>query len=550
MFRISFISLLLVSINFFYGNSQTVGTLLNTSDSYDGYTLFAPMRSNTTYLIDNCGHVINNWESDHPPGLTVYLLEDGSLLHSKNVNNQTFNVGGSGGGVERFDWNGTQTWNYDLSSSTECQHHDVEYLPNGNVLMIVWETVSYTEAVDHGRNPSNAPTDLWPDKIIEVEPNGADGGTIVWEWRAWDHLVQDFDNAKADYGIVADHPELININYPANGNSDWLHINAVDYNPELDQIALSVHNTHEIWIIDHSTTTAEAASHSGGNSGKGGDILYRWGNPQAYGRGNNATKKFFGQHDVRWITEGTDVCKIMVYNNGINRSPGVSYSTVDIIVPPVDALGNYTEPTSGESYLPNDLYWTYEANPNTDFYSSNISGAHRLPNDNTLICEGANGRLFEVNTNGETVWEYQSPIGQNGPVQQGTIPANGHSIFRCTRYGADYSAFAGKDMTPGNVLELNSSSTCELFGTVGIIDSESSSGGIQVVNNQAVRQITVFDLQGSSTIIIYDSAGRIISQVNGNTESIGINTAFWPAGVFYVSILSNNIKVLKRVVIL
>ena len=66
----------------------------------------------------------------------------------------------------------------------------------------------------------------------------------------------------------------------------------------LDQIVLSNHNLSEIWIIDHSTTTLEAASHSGGNSGKGGDLLYRWGNPQAYDQGTGADQLLNHQQHV------------------------------------------------------------------------------------------------------------------------------------------------------------------------------------------------------------------------------------------------------------
>lgn len=79
---------------------------------------------------------------------------------------------------------------------------------------------------------------------------------------------------------IVNHPELLNINYLT--QKDWLHCNGVDYNPILDQVVISSHNTNEWYVIDHSTTTAQAASHSGGNSGKGGDFLYRWGNPAAY----------------------------------------------------------------------------------------------------------------------------------------------------------------------------------------------------------------------------------------------------------------------------
>ena len=108
----------------------------------------------------------------------------------------------------------------------------------------------------------------------------------------------------ANYGVVGDHPELADFNYPpsgggggggpggGSGGTDWLHLNSVNYNAELDQIVVSVHNTGEIWVIDHSTSMAEAAGHTGGNSGRGGDILFRWGNPQAYDQGTGSEQGF------------------------------------------------------------------------------------------------------------------------------------------------------------------------------------------------------------------------------------------------------------------
>lgn len=516
---------------------QTVGTLTNTGSSYDGYTLFAPMSSTVTYLIDNCGQLVNSWSATNRPGLSAYLLEDGSLLRTKNLNNANFNSGGSAGGVQRFDWDGTLLWDHEVSNGTECQHHDVEYLPNGNVLMIVWETRSQAEAIQAGRNPANAPSLLWPDKIIEVEPSGSNGGTVVWEWNSWDHLIQDNDPTKDNYGVVADHPELIDINYPYNSNSDWLHTNSVDYNLEFDQIVISIHNTSEIWIIDHSTTTAEAASHIGGNSGRGGDLLYRWGNPQAYDRGNPSTRKFYAQHDARWISEGTDIGRLMVFNNG--QAPTRLYSTVDVIDLPVDGIGYYTQPSSGNSFLPTDHFWSYEAPTNTDFYASNISGAHRLPNNNTLICEGPNGRLFEVNTSGDIVWEYQSPVGNNGPVEQGTDLSNGNSIFRCTRYSSDYSGFDGRDLTPGNVIELNSNYPCNLFANpTGLVEGEEK--GIEVVQNYGAGYVSIHNLPKDGLLRVYDSYGRLIHSQSVINHWETLNSSFWPPGVYFIEVFNST----------
>jgi hypothetical protein len=472
-------------------------------------------------------------------------LENGNLLRTKNLNNADFNVGGSAGGVQIFAWNGTLLWDYEVSSLTECHHHDVEYMPNGNMLMIVWETKAQAEAIQAGRNPANAPSSLWPDKIIEIEPSGSNGGTIVWEWHAWDHLIQDLDNTKDNFGVVSNHPELIDINYSSNNSSDWLHTNSVDYNPGLDQIVLSIHNTSELWVIDHSTTTAEAASHAGGNSGKGGDLLYRWGNPEAYGRGNASNRKFYAQHDARWVTEGIDQDKLMVFNNGTNQSR--AYSTVDLIDPPVDGNGFYSTPTAGESFLPADYFWTYEAPINTDFYSSNISGAHRLPNDNTLICEGRKGHLFEVDLNGNIVWEYQTPVGNNGPVTQGTVLTNGNSIFRCTRYAPDFEGFEGKDLTAGGVIELNTTYTCDLFPNSTDV-AVATEVPIRIVQNRTAGFVSIHNLPRAGTLNVYDSFGRLIHTQPTHTNLVNLNTSFWPPGVFIIEAYNSEIHFAQKII--
>src|SRR5262249_22830072 len=158
-------------------------------------------------------------------------------------------------------------------------HHDVCKLPGGNVLLIVWEIKSAKEAVAAGRRPETVrKRHLLPDSLLEVRPTGKTSGEVVWEWHLWDHLVQDHDKTKANYGDVAAHPELIDVNYgedatapllagkagldklrsigylgappgakPGRIDPDWTHVNAVAYNAELDQVALTVHAFSEIW---------------------------------------------------------------------------------------------------------------------------------------------------------------------------------------------------------------------------------------------------------------------------------------------------------------
>jgi len=237
---------------------RTVGLFLNDSSSFNGYTLFAPAAYINTYLINNEGRLVNLWEGTHKPGLSAYLLENGNLLRTAVINNNTFGGGGSGGLVQEFEWDGNLVWEFDYSTDQFYQHHDIERLPNGNTLIIAWEYKDYEEVLGAGRDPNLMPLpnegELWPDHVVEVQPDGSSGGTIVWEWHVWDHLVQDYDSTEFNYGVVSEYPELININYVSNFpnslDADWNHINAVDYNEELDQIMLSVHHFGEIWVID------------------------------------------------------------------------------------------------------------------------------------------------------------------------------------------------------------------------------------------------------------------------------------------------------------
>lgn len=391
-------------------------------------TLFAPLGSTTTYLIDKNENSIQTWKSTYRPGNSVYLLEDLSLLRTGSVgpqNNTTFGgTGGAGGIVELFDWDGNIIWDFEYSSENYLQHHDIEYLPNGNILMISWERKTEAEALAAGRKPSLLlDGELWPDKIIEVDPHENSGGSIVWEWHIWDHLIQDEDSEKSNYGVVADHPEKINLNFVLNnGSADWTHINAVDYNEALDQIMVTVHNFSEIWIIDHNTTTQEAA-------GEKGDLLYRWGNPQTYDRGTSDDQKLFVPHDGQWIDTGLPgENNILIFNNGKNRPDG-NYSTVDQITPPFN--GDEYILNQNEAYGPATITWMYKAENPSSFYSDHISGAQKLSNGNTLICDGPAGTFFEVTDSGETVWEYINPFTTTTPQGES------NEVFRAVRYDLD-----------------------------------------------------------------------------------------------------------------
>ena len=437
------------------------GLHVNDPKAFRGYTLFAPLNSTKVFLIDMEGKVAKTWDPATKPAGSVYLLDNGHLLRPCVYEEKPtpFGLGGgSGGRVQEFTWQGELVWDYQLANDKELAHHDVRRLPNGNLLMVVGEMKNAEEAMEAGRkNRGNVRSDC----VFEVRPTGKTTGEIVWQWRMWDHLVQDHDKSKSNFGNVAAHPELIDVNFgppgkapkagapPGKGGVDWTHTNSVDYNAELDQIIISVHNFSEVWIIDHSTTTAQAASHSGGKSGKGGDLLYRWGNPLAYRRGTAADQRLFVQHNAHWIPKGLPgEGHLLVFSNGTNR-PGGNSSSVDEFVPPVDPKGNYAL-KPGSAFGPEKALWSYSAPNKADFYSSYISGAQRLPNGDTLICSGADGIFFETTADKEIVWKYVNPL--RAKAKGGGAPTAG-AVFRAYRYPADFPGLVGRDLKATKTVE-------------------------------------------------------------------------------------------------
>lgn len=527
-------------------SQQTVGIFLNDSSAYNGYTLFSISKS--TYLIDNCGFPINQWTSDYTPGLSAYLLDNGDLLRVGKLGTALFGTG-NGGIIERYSWEGERVWSFDYAESTYRQHHDIEPMPNGNILILGWEIIPGDEVIAAGRDPAATGVEVWSEFIVEIEPMGSDEGQVIWEWHAWDHLVQEFDSGKANYGNVADHPELFDVNYMVdlnpNTNQDWMHANAISYNEDRDEIAISSRNFSEIWIIDHSTTTEEAAGHSGGNGQKGGDLLYRYGNPQTYKRGTSADQQFFRQHNIRWIPEGfPHAGKLMVFNNGVNR-PGGSQSSADIFSPPLDADGQYSDP-GNLAYGPQNLDWTYA---DSDYYSSIMSSAQILPNGNVLMCFGEESRFREVTPTGDLVWDYQSPVGNTGPITQGETASG--SIFRATRFAPDFPGFAGKDISPGSPIELEPISLdCTIYENEVSTDDPTSEELLILQNPVSHQLLLHHPTQEKISIEIRDLGGRLIDYFDASEVSITRSTTNWAPGIYFIVIrgLAGRVLLSEKIV--
>jgi len=431
---------------------QTVGLFLNTPKAFTGYTLFAPKHNLVTYLMDNQGRVVHQWKSGYEPGQSAYLMPNGHLIRAGMLKVQGGTGGGEGGHIEEYDWEGNLVWGFNYATRDYQLHHDFKAMPNGHILALMVERKYREEAVKAGFNRNLLRDDyLSPDAVVEIEPIRPNGGRIVWEWHVWDHLIHNADPAT--------HPELVDPNSGRGVPAFWNHMNSLDFNPSLDQIVLSVRGNNEIWIVDHSTTKAEAAGHTGGKQGKGGDLIYRWGNPGTYKRGTVSDQQLVQQHDAEWIPEGYPGAGHMtIFNNGYDRG----WSSIEEIVLPVDSSGHYIL-AAGKAYGPEKPVWHYEAKNRTDFFSSEISGAQRLPNGNTLICAGVVGHLFEIAPDGEMVWQYVNAMVRGGILAQGELPGKdtrGHlwnAVFKIHRYEPDYPGLKGKTLTPGSVVELPAS---------------------------------------------------------------------------------------------
>lgn len=527
-------------------SQNTVGTILNDKDaSYSGFTLIYPLMQSDVYLINNCGQVVHSWpdSSGFVPGNTVYLLENGDLLKTKKpvgIVPESFSNGGSGGIVELRSWENELKWSKTILDGTFRAHHDIELLPNGNVLIICWQRRTRSEFLSAGGDTTifNR-SEIWPDIIREYNPSL---DSFVWVWDAWDHLVQDYDETKENFGDVTTSVGRIDLNYDLGGyggRADWLHSNAIDYNADLDQILLSVAHFDEVWIIDHSTTTSEACGSTGGNSGHGGDLLYRWGNSRAYTKDDEdmATLRF--QHDAQWvestISGGVAKGQISLFNNRVSSTS----SAICVLDPAVGSDGNYN--LASGVHLPSEFAFCISSSDELEFQSSSMSSVQPLPNGNFLVCAAQRGKLLEINQADEVVWEYILPFRNGFPVEQGSSLNIGDNVmFRAIKYSSDLKLFEDKDVRPKYYLEIDPADDgCEdLVGASVEVEGKAlvypvPSAGILMVecSSKEAESIVVWSVDGRRLEIEVDLIDMHTYRIDLTQE---------PEGVYYLRIAGQD----------
>ena len=370
--------------------------ILNQNKVYEGFTLFTTIGSDATFLIDNEGSIVHQWLGTNAAMAYSKLITEGSrkgqlIRHLNNAsastNNPKLNFGGVRGYIEILDWNSNIIWSYDLSgpmlitdskygtvSRNIVSHHDFCYNPiNDSIFVMIWVPYTKDESISDGR-----PVELFPNKenphilhemIFEIE---IETRQLLWVWNSKEH--------------IGTGPNKINMSYYNNGDKeDIFHANAIDYNHERKELIISVRGYHEIWAISY-------LSH---------EIVWRWGNTSTYS--DDGIRILDGQHNCQWITDGRDKGGILIFDND---QLAEKHSEIRTVFPVYNSDGTYK--IIDNKFQPE--YPEHSIKISSKVGSWFISGCQRLPNENTLTCNGPYGTFIEFNTAGEEVWRYTSPI--------------------------------------------------------------------------------------------------------------------------------------------
>ena len=272
---------------------------------------------------------------------------------------------------------------------------------------VVWEYVEDALHHDHCRMENGNTMVLgWelvpPDLAKQVKGGKPDSEHESGIWSDYFREVSPEGNSVWEWHAY-EHLDLeTDTLCPLHRRDEWTHTNTCEVLPD-GNVLTSFRLLDTVAIIDKSS----------------GDFVWKWGREQ-----------LGHQHDPNPLDNGN----ILIFDNGWHSitAPNPSSRIIEV------------DPRTDE------IQWEYKTQPGWLFFSSFISGAQRLPNGNTLICEGMTGRLFEVTLEGELVWEYVNPF-YGRDERFGYV----NRVFRAYRYGPDFSGFRGRDLDPGRYAWLS-----------------------------------------------------------------------------------------------
>lgn len=395
---------LVVAGAFAYPSIFQLGVTINKPGVQPGHVIFAGSDGNG-YAIDVSGRVARKWTSRTAGTEFDYIrpLTNGNLLARLRVKRtaEAAPIRTAVDAIVELNQSEREIWRY-TPEAGRYLHHDMERMDNGNTMIVCSRELD---------RPAISKKLLLDDCLVEVDPSGK----VVWEWQTSDHL----DELELPEPVRAE----IKAGYggtnrgglpPGTTGFDYLHMNAASPIP--------------------------ASAGLTDLRFKAGNVIvsYRYLNTVAVV--DRATKKFvwkmtgvtIGQHNPHFLPAGLPGAgHILIFDNG----------NVDAASNPMHISSRPNSRVIEVDPLDNSIVWQYSADksnrPIWTFFSHFISSAQRQPNGNTLICEGANGRIFEVKPDGEIVWEYVSPF-QN---TTGKTPTS--TVFRAAKVTAGWLKTGG-----------------------------------------------------------------------------------------------------------
>jgi len=391
-------------------------TIYDPARTWSGYTVLSPLNTQAAIVIDMNGTVVKQWDGFvNSAGGPVRVYPDGGVIAANGTNpprQESLEL------VAR-DFSGKILWRFDRNEQIQTrdgkmiwsarQHHDWQredypagyYSPEARPSIQGGNTLILTH-VNHAK-PAIADATLEDDRLIEVSP----AGEIVWQWVASDHLDEFGFSPAARAAIKTAAAAPVGRAGGAGGGAnaerrsfDWLHVNAATYvgpNRWFDagdrrfapnNIIISSRQSSFIVIV-----------------GRDGKIVWRIGPDFLESNELRTLRQIIGQHNPHLIPKGLPGAgNLLVFDNG--GASGYGAPT------PVSPDGGSVYQRAGSRVLeinPTtlELVWSYTG---PRLFSTNISGAQRLPNGNTMITEGAPGRLLEVTNDRKIVWEYIYPV--------------------------------------------------------------------------------------------------------------------------------------------
>jgi hypothetical protein len=513
-----------------------------------GYILAGAYAGTSSALLDSSGNTVFTWRHDSLSeaegklnGYSCYLLPSGNLLRSALVPKGLTATGMSPrqGIIQEIDHNGKIIWKYQLANDTFMLHHDMKPMPGGHVLAVSFVIQTKAQIIASGvdtallKSITGSAKYILSEKIIEIDPKAAGGPKIVWEWRMYEHVVQG-DSAGA-------HPELISgkITSSLFYTYQWVHLNSLDYDTTHDLILFSSRVFSELFIIDHGTTTQQASGHTGGRRGKGGDILYRWGNPSHYKSSASGVKTLNVLHGCNWVPAnyqgGGDI--IFFHNNGAigmaknqaGAMPSQSQSEVIEIKPPMDNNCVFSR-AAGQPFDPAQPAWIYA--PTDSFYSPSMSCAFRLPNGNTLALVSypssaggmdlsGNSLLVEVDNNKKVLSKIPLALKSALDTASGTSFNPAKIMF----YEKDYAGIKALLKNVGNRNADNN------------INGKSGLCGPRI--HQMAGKIDFSNVAGC-TIDLFDVHGKKVYSAKPGGPRFSIETGRIPHGLYCAKVTSND----------